>query len=155
MINKIYLGLLIFAVLLMSFLTFYSYSWLQSIGDPKVAAENFTYFADLSWKLLWFSFIGLVAFANFLIWKNGKSWSIWASFVYFAFFIIIQTLWLAPALLSFEKLNNLTDSSFSITPIIGVMTVVVLAIAIFFNQFIMLRVREKTIGDNNNEEINE
>lgn len=147
MLNKIYLVLCAIAVLLSGFFTFYSYSWLQSIGSPEIAAENFSFYSGFGLSFLWITFLSLVIFANLLIWKNGKSISIWLAFIYFAIFMTLQTFWLAPSFLSFKQTHFLTDSSFTITPLVGALIIIVVAIAVFFNQFIILRIREKTIGN--------
>lgn len=147
MLNKIYFALLAIAVLVMGFFTFYSYSWLQSIGSPIVAADNFSYYYSISWSFLWLSFVGLVVFASILLWKKEKSWSIWSTFVYFAIFMTLQTFWLAPTFLSFKQNNSLAETSYSITPLLGALTIIVVAIAIFFNRFIILRLREKLVGN--------
>jgi hypothetical protein len=152
MLNKIYLVLLAIAVITMGFLTFYSYSWLNSIGSPEIAVENFNFYSNLGWSFLWISFLALIAYANILIFKEGRSLAIWISFVYFAIFITLQTFWLAPSFLSFQQANNLTDSNFTFTPLIGAMTVFVLAIAVFFNQFIVHRLRDKMVGEAETEE---
>lgn len=146
MLNKIYLGLLATAVLVMSFFTYYSFSWLQSIGSPEKAAENSSFYSGLGLNVLWISFLILLVVANVIIWKKGKSILLWFSFVFFAIFMTLQTFWLSPSLMSFKQTNALTESSFSITPIIGAMTICVLGIAVFFNQFIIFRLRQKLTG---------
>jgi len=147
MLNKIYLVILTVAILIGSFFTYYSYSWLQSIGDPKIAAESFEYFSGLGWSYLWASFLVLLIFSNLLIWKNGLSWSLWTSFVYFALFIILQTIWLTPSFLAFKKENGLAESNFSFTPFVGVFVVILLGAAVFGNQFLMFRLKDKLFGN--------
>jgi hypothetical protein len=146
MFTKIYLGLLAVACVISGFFTFYSYSWLQSIGSPEIAAENFEYFSRIGWPVLWLTFIILVLWSNFLIWKRGISWPIWVSYAYFAVFMIMQTLWLAPSLTAFKESNGLAQDGFSFTPFIGVMTILVLGIAVFCDRFIVLRLRESYSG---------
>ena len=153
MLNKIYLGLLAIAVLVMSFFTYYSFSWLQSIGSPENAATSSSFYSGLGLNFLWISFLVLLVVANVIIWKKGESILLWVSFVFFAIFMTLRTFWLSPTLFSFEQANSLTDSSFSITPIIGAITIVVLAIAVFFNQFIVFRLRQKLTGNDEIAEI--
>ena len=154
MFTKIYLGLLAAAFVITGFFTFYAYSWLQSIGSPAIAAENFEYFSGIGWPVLWLTFIILVLFSNFLIWKNGISWPLWTSYAYFAVFMIMQTLWLAPSLNAFKESNGLTQDGFSFTPIVGVMTILVLGIAVFCDRFIVLRMRERFSGRDSEVEVN-
>ena len=153
MLNKIYFGLLAVAVLVMSFFTYYTNSWLHSIGSPENAATNSSFYSGLGLNFLWVSFLVLIVVANIIIWKKGKSILLWLSFVFFAIFMTLQTFWLSPTLQSFKQTNGLSDSSFSVTPIIGAITIIVLAIAVFFNQFIVFRLLQKVTGHNESAEI--
>ncbi len=147
MLNKIFLLLLLIAVSVMSFFTYYPFSWLHSIGSPEIAVENFNYYSNLGWSFLWISIIVLVVFANIVLFKTGKSLTIWLAYVYFAVFMVLQTIWLAPAFLAFMKANSLAESTFSFTPMIGVITIIILAFVVFFSRFIVLRLREKLSVD--------
>lgn len=153
MLNKIYFGVLAVAVLGMSFFIYYSYSWLQSIGSPENASVNSSFYSSLGLNFLWISFLALAIVANVIIWKKGRSILLWISYAFFAFFMTLQTFWLSPSILSFKQANSLTDSSFSVSPIIGAVTIVILAIAVFFDQFILFRLREKITGNDKVAEI--
>lgn len=141
MLNKIYLAMLALAVLVTGFFVFYSYSWLQSIGSPAIAAENARYFSGIFWPVLVVSFIDLLVVANYLLWKNGRAWYLWAAFAYFAVFMLLQTLWLAPAIGAFEEANRLAENGFSLTPLVGVLNVLVVGIAVYCDQYIVNRFR--------------
>lgn len=41
--NKVYLALLAIGILVGGFFSYYAWSWLQSIGDPRAAWEAFNY----------------------------------------------------------------------------------------------------------------
>ncbi len=143
MLGKIYFGLLAIALIVMGVLTFLCYSWLQSIGDPASIVENYNSYAGLSWTALWICFLALVILANILMWIDRKSWALWTSLLFFVTFIIVQTFWLDKSFFAFMKSNNFTESSYFLKPFLGVTVSAVAAIGIFFNQFIVLRMRDK------------
>lgn len=141
--NKIYLAVFAVALVVMGFFTFYAISWLGSIGDPKHAFVGYEYYASLAWTFLWLSTIILLILANLLLWQTRRAWAMWASFGFFAVFILLRYFWLEPAFFSFQKLNKFTDSSFSLSPFFGVLLVIVAGIIVFFNQYLNLRLNEK------------
>ncbi len=152
MFSKIYLALLLIAIFVMGALTFFCYSWLHSIGDPKAVVQNFNNYAGISWTALWFSFIGLIVFANVLLWKDGKAWALWTSLLFFIVFIIVQTFWLDRAFFNFQQANDIKESSYFLKPFVGVAVSTITAIGVFFNQFIVLRLRDKMFGKDSPED---
>ena len=143
MFSKIYLALFGIAVLVMAALTYFSYSWLQSIGAPASVVVNYESYSGLSWTALWISFLTLLVIANVLLWKDGKTWALWLSLLFFAGFVIVQMFVVDQAFFTFQKENNLTEKAYFLTPILGVAICAVAGIGIFFNQFIVSRMREK------------
>lgn len=141
--NKIFLIILAAAIILTGIFSFYSYSWLGSIGDPQTAVESYKNVSSLALVNLWISAIILLALANVVLWQTQRSWAMWLSFAYFAVFVILRYLWFDNALLSFEKTKGLTDSSISFSPFFGVIFVILAAVIVFFNQFLNLRLKEK------------
>ena len=148
MLSKIYLGLLAVALIVMGGLTYLCYSWLQSIGNPASIVENYTSYGGLSWTALWICFLALIVVANILMWKDRKSWGLWTSLLFFVVFIIVQTFWLDKSFFAFMKTNNLTESSYFLKPFLGVTVSAIAAIGVFFNQFIVLRMRDKMFSKN-------
>ena len=141
--NKIYLILLLIAALTMGVLMYLSDSWLGSITEPKNVAANYIYFADISWTFLMISSLVLLAAANALLFKTRKAWALWASFLYFAVFMILQTFWLQESFFQYKKTNGLADGSFSLGAFVGVMFVALAAIFVFFNQYLVKRMQAK------------
>jgi len=144
MLNKIYAGILGAAFLVMSVLTYLTFSWLQSVDKPANVVANYTYNAGISRTFLWISSIVLLILANILLWKMRKSWGLWATLLYFAIFTIVQTFWLDRAFLHYQQANNLTDKNFSFSPVFGVAMLVLAGIIIFFNQYLVKRMYDKT-----------
>jgi hypothetical protein len=145
MINKIFLALLGVAVLMMVVLTFLALSQLKSIGFPPVQiVQNFAGYESLHWTLLWISAIVLLILGNVILWTNQKEWALWSSFLFFAVFIMVNTWWLTESVANYQKANSLdTGGILSKNGIFGVVLAIVGGVAVFFDQFIVLRLRDK------------
>ena len=79
-----------------------------------------------------------------ILWVSGRAWAMWVTFIYFSAFVIIRYFWLDQAFFQFKKTHGLFDGSFSIAPLMAVILVVLMAAIVFFDQFIVLRLRAKT-----------
>ena len=141
--SKIYLVVLALSVSAMVFFTYYSWSWLQSIGLPAAAIDGFNYHSGLSWTVLWLSAAGLLAFGNAALWTTRRAWALWSTLTFFAVFVIVRYFWLDEAYLYFRKTNALSDGSFSIGPFFAVILIALAGIIVFFDQFIVLRLHRK------------
>ncbi|MEQ1642325.1 MAG: hypothetical protein ABL959_02640 [Pyrinomonadaceae bacterium] len=146
MFNKFYLALLGISIAVMAFFTYYSWSWLQSIGLPAGAVAGYEYHAGLAWAALWISVVALMLLANAVLWATGRSWAVWTTLVYFSVLIVIRYFWLDQAVFSFKKTNGLFDGSFSVAPLLAVILIVLMAAIAFFDQFIIVKLRAKTYG---------
>lgn len=144
MLSKIYVLVLVVAILITGLLTFYAYSWLGSLSGPQSIVENHNFYSNLAWTCVWLSSIILLGIANAILWKTQKLWAMWASFVFFAAFVILQTFWLSPAFSNFLFNNNLQERGISFSPFLGIIICILAAIIVFFNQFIVLRMHEKS-----------
>lgn len=67
----------------------------------------------------------------------------WVTFVYFAAMVVVRFFWLEQAYFQFRKTNSLADGSFALGPFVAVIMIVVLAAIVFFDQFIVVRLRQK------------
>ncbi len=144
--SKIYLVALAIALLVITSLSFYSYNWLTSIDAPVNVVQNYEYYSNLAWLFLWLSSILLLVLANVLYWRVQQSWALWTTFLYFAIFIILQTFWFDEAFSSFKNRSGLGSESFSAGPFFGVICVVIGAIIVFFDQFLVSRLHKKMFG---------
>ncbi|MGE3467901.1 MAG: hypothetical protein AB7J13_13335 [Pyrinomonadaceae bacterium] len=147
MFSKIYFATLGLAFVAMSFFALYSWSWLQSIGFPTAAAAGYEYHAGIGQFVLWGSVAVLLLLANAVLWTSGRALAIWATFVYFTFFVVVRSFWLDQLFFHFKKANGLSDGSFSIGPFLAVLLIALVAMIAFFDQFIVLRLRSKTFGE--------
>lgn len=154
--NRIYLIALAVFIIPLSFLTYYSYSWLTSIGSPRAASDGFLYHTDFAWKLLWLSTIILVVLANVVLAKYRQSWAIWTTFVYFAVFVVIRYLWLQRSYLQFSLENGFTDGGWAFGPVFAVLLCAGAAVVLFSNQLLVNRMSERlhpTVMETNSDEV--
>jgi len=140
--NKIYLGCLATSTLVLGVLMYLSFDWLNSIGSPAVVVEKYTYYSNLNWVFLWISTLILLVVGNVILWKMRKSWALWTTFLYFAFFIVLQTFWLERTFFQFKQ-EKLSSDGFLFSPFFGITLIVLAAIIVFFDQFLVKRLNEK------------
>lgn len=144
--NKIYSIALAISVLVMSGLSFYGYNWLKSIDAPVNVVQNYEYFSGLAWMFLWFSSIVLLILANALYWRTQQAWALWATFLYFTLFILLQTFWFDEAFITYKNRNNLGQNNFSPGLFLGATLCILGAIIVFFDQFLVSRLHKKMYG---------
>jgi hypothetical protein len=145
--TKIFLIVFAVALLAMVVLTFLSYSQLQSIGfAPKDIAASFLSYAGIYWTGLWISSLALLILANVVLWLNRRAWALWVAFLFFAGFVLIRTWWLNEVYVSYARQNNLPAETLFGYGIIGVLLCIIVAVGIFFNQFLVLRMRDRVHG---------
>ena len=145
--NKLYLAVIAISIAAMAFFTFYSASWLQSIGSPATAVSGYEYHSEMAWIAIWITTIALLLVANAVLWATDKSWAVWTTVVYFAVFMIVRYFWLDQAFITFKKQNVSFDGSFSVAPLLGVILILLVAAVAFFDQFILVKLRKKTFSD--------
>jgi len=141
--NKIYLVGLALASVAMCVLTYFPYGWLQSKTDPRDVQTNYLFYADISWTFLLISSLILLVAANIVLWKTRRSWAIWTTLLYFAIFIIAHKFWLERTFFDYQKSNNLTESIFTFGALSGVVLIILAAIIVFFNQYLVKRMLDK------------
>ncbi|HEX8367821.1 MAG TPA: hypothetical protein VF604_04700 [Pyrinomonadaceae bacterium] len=145
--TKIFLILFAVALAAMGVLTYLSYAQLQSIGfAPKDIAESFLAYAGIYWTGLWIFSLTLLISANVVLWLKRRGWALWLAFLFFSIFVLVRTWWLNEVYVSYAKQNNLTPESLFGYGILGVLLCIVAAVGIFFNQFLVLRMRDRVHG---------
>ncbi len=137
------MAVLAVVVVAMGFLSFYSHSWLGSIGDPKTTREFYEFYSGLALAFLWISSLILLILANVLLWKTRRGWAMWTTFLFFAVFIISRYFWLEQSFFAFKKANGFWQGEFSLSPFVGVILIIIAAVIVFFNQFLNLRLNER------------
>ena len=144
MLNKIFLGVMAIAVVVVLFITYYSWSWLQSIGDPRTAWESFNYDRRAGVYFLIVSTIVLLVIANVVLWTVRNAWAMWATHLFFSIFAIVLLFWLHLTGISFCIDNGVCQSpSRGIGPLLAVFGIVVLGVLVFFDQYVVLRLHGK------------
>lgn len=144
--NKIYIVALSIAVLAMGVLTYLSYDWLHSITKPSEVKAHYESSSYRYWTVLFVSSIALLVLANVVLWLHRRAWALWATFAYFAVFVLLATWWLNNLFLNYQKTTNLTESSFSLLGLGGALVCVVAGVGIFFDQFLVSRMRDRMFG---------
>lgn len=143
MLNKIYLAILSVSIGLMAFFTYYSWSWLQSIGLPAAAVEGYTYTTKMAWTVLWLSTVALLVLGNAVLWVSRRAWAMWMTLLYFSVFIAIRYFWLHQAFFQFQTDNGLWDGGLLIAPLSASILIVVIGAVVFFDQFVVVRLHRK------------
>lgn len=141
--NRIFLLILAVCSAIMAGLTYYAWSWLQSIGAPSATVEGYTFHAGLAWKFVWASSIILLILANFLLARSRRSWAMWATFVYFAAFVVVRYFFLERWFFQYKLNSGLADSRLSWAPFAGAVVVVAAATVVFIDQMLIVRLTEK------------
>lgn len=141
--NKVYIALLGLSVLLVGFFVYYSWSWLQSIGDPRAAVAGFEYHAGIGSFILWITTLILLLIANAVFARSRSPWALWCTFVYFSIFVLIKFFWLGTAESSFRTENRLEHSSSFLGPIVAVLLCGGFGLIVFANHFIAARIIER------------
>ncbi|NOT48509.1 MAG: hypothetical protein HOP17_12260 [Acidobacteria bacterium] len=127
----------------MAGLTYYAWSWLQSIGAPAATVEGYTFHSGIAWTVLLISSIVLLIFANFLLARFRRSWALWATFVYFALFVAIRYFFLEPSFFHYKAGAGLADASLSWAPLAGAIIIVLAGAVIFIDQLLVVRLRDR------------
>lgn len=146
MFSKIYVALLGLSTAVLAFLTYYSWSWLQSIGAPEMAAAQFQYYSTAMTAALWISTVILLVIANAVLWTK-RAWAIWVTFLFFAAFAVLRYFWLEFGFTDFRMRNSSSGAGVLGGPLIGVILIILMAAIAFFDQFIVTRLRAKTEGE--------
>lgn len=140
--NKLYLAAMAISIAAMAFFTFYSASWLRSIGSPLAAIEGYTYNAGAAFTFLICSWIVLIVLATAIAWAE-KPWALWTSFLYFALFALAYYFWLDRAAFHFKQSAGLTDDKYNFTSLLGIILVVVAGFITFAIHFMVAQLKKK------------
>jgi len=141
--NKIYTAVLGISFVLMAGLIFYSNTWLQSPTKPADVVANYNNYSNIGWMFFWASSIILLILANVVLWTTRNAWAMWATFLYFALFILIQTFWLGESFSRYKQENGLGETGLSTGVFLGVILSGLAAVIVFFNQFLVKQMRDK------------
>jgi hypothetical protein len=145
--GKIYLGFLAVSAVLICAFSYYAFSWLGSIGAPQPAVDGFNFHSSIAEFLLWASTIGLIALANGVLWTTARVWAMWVTFFFFLIFKVGSVLWLGNALQTFVANAGGSPGGIVSSLIIAVILSALIGAILFFDQFIVTKMRQRTSGD--------
>jgi hypothetical protein len=141
--TKIFFAALGLSIAVMAFFSYYSWSWLQSIGQPEAAAEGYAYHAKLAWPTLLITTSILLVLANTVYWVGARLWPLWTTFAYFALFTGIRYFWLGREFFAFQKENGMSDAYFSGQSLLAVLLILGMAAIVFVDQVMIIRLRSR------------
>lgn len=144
--NKIYTAVLGICFILAAGLTYYASTWLQSATKPADVVTNYNYYANNGWLFLWASSVILLILANVVLWTTRNAWAMWATLLYFALFMLIQTFWLGSSFSQYKQQNNLSENTLPLGVLFGVILIGLASVIVFFNQFLVKRMRDKMLA---------
>lgn len=149
MFRKIYLAALALSVAVMAFFTYYSWSWLQSIGQPAAAVAGYEYHSNLAWITLWVTSVALLVLGNAVLWTTRSAWALWLTCLYFAVFVIIKYFWLGREFMKFSE----ASSAFYTGPLIAAGLIIVMAAVVFLDSLAVVRLLASIYPDTKEREI--
>lgn len=141
--NRTFLIALVFSIAPMTFLTYYSWDWLSSIGSPASVVENYAYYSSLSWMFLWISTVVLLILANAVLWQVRRSWALWTTLVYFVFFVAVKSLWLERSFAAYATANGVYEKSMFSGIVLAIAVCVAAVVIVFFNELIAVRLNKQ------------
>lgn len=134
---------LIIAILPMTFLTYYAWDWLSSIGAPAAVVENYAFYSSLGWIFLWLSTIILLILGNAVLWQVRRSWALWTTLIYFVVFVALKSFWLERSFASYAEANGVYEKSMFGSILFAIVICVAAAVVVFFNELIAVRLNKK------------
>jgi hypothetical protein len=140
---RIYLGVLAAAVLVVSFFTYYSWSWLESIGRPGDAIAGYQATSGIAWTMLCLTSIVLAFIAAGVTWTRKSSWALWVTFAYFAVFLAIEAFYLDPAYQQLVERSTGVDAKLWATPVINVLIILGAAVITIAFQYLIVILRRR------------
>lgn len=146
--NKIYSLLLVVSIVIVGAVAYLAYSQLQSFGfAPAQIVASFDTYSSAYWGFLGICFVILLTVGNIILWKFRTAWALWTSLAFFVVFVLLKSFWLGRVLFDYETANGLTHSSPFISYFAGVLLCAAAAAAVYFNHFLVLRMRGKIYGE--------
>jgi hypothetical protein len=140
---RIYFGVLAAAILAVGFFTYYSWSWLESIGRPQDAVAGYQATSGLAWTLLCITSIVLLFMAAAVMWTRERAWALWVTFAYFAVFLAIEGFYLDHEYQQLLEQSTGVDAKLWATPLINVLTIIGAAVVTIGLQYLIVTVHRR------------
>lgn len=140
---RIYFGVLAAAILAVGFFTYYSWSWLESIGRPEDAVAGYQATSGLAWTLLCITSIVLLFMAAAVMWTRDRAWALWVTFAYFAVFLAIEGFYLDREYQHLLERSTGLDAKLWATPVINVLIIIGAAVVTIAFQYLIVTLKGK------------
>jgi hypothetical protein len=153
--NKTFIATTVVFAAILGFVCLYAFSWLQSITAPIDALAGYNDLSALIWPVLWISTLVLLVIANVILAKSGSPWALWATFVFFAFFVLIRQFLLSIASLNFQRIHGFESGSVIVAPLLGILLIVGFGGVVYANHLIYMRMSRRLYPPKPGEDIGE
>lgn len=141
--SKVYFGVLAVGVIAMALFTYYSWSWLQSIGAPADALEGYRYYDYLGVVTFFTTSVLLLILGNVILWLSKNAFALWTAFLYAGFFVLLKSFWLIPSMFEFCKTNGIPPFEWLPVRVISIPLVILAGVVIFLDQYFVLKLQRK------------
>lgn len=141
--NRVYITALAAFTLILASITYYSWSWLRSIGSPTAAIAGFDTSDAIGWTFLWLTTVVLLVIANFVLARTLRAWALWTTFLYFGVFVVIKYFWLSVSATSFLRANDLDSGSYILGPFLALMLCVGFGAVVFLDQLVLVKISNR------------
>jgi len=140
---RIYFGVLAAGILVVGFFTYYSWSWLESIGRPEDAIAGYQATSGVAWTMLCLTSIVLLFIAAGVMWTKDRAWALWVTFAYFAAFLAIEGFYLDQEYQQILERSTGIDAKLWATPIINILIIIGAAVVALAFQYLIAVLRQK------------
>ena len=144
--NRVYFVLLAIACVVTGFFIYYTASWLGSIGSPRDAFDGFIYHSRLAEASLWISTLILLIAANVVLWTYRRAWALWTTLLFLVIFVFARYAWLDNAGLAFAREHSIDAGQLRWGFLMSLITSVASAALIYFDVFLVTRLRDRLHG---------
>jgi len=141
--SRIYLGVLAAAILVVGFFTYYSWSWLESIGRPEDAIAGYQYTSGIAWAMLCVCSITLAFIAAGVMWTTQRAWALWVTFALFAVTLAIEGFFLDRSYRRLLESSTGIDVKLWATPVITILIMIGAAVLALAFQYSIVILRRK------------
>lgn len=141
--NKIYLTILAAAILAMGVLLYLPFSWLQSIGAPTTVRDNYLYYSNIGWMFLLVSSLILLIAGNVVLENAPLLGDVDDAFILCDFYDRPDVL-ARKFFLPVQTGKQFRQRRGFLSPLSGAVLIALAAIIVFFNQYLVKRLLDKT-----------
>ncbi len=141
--NRIYLGVLLLAVLITGSLHWYALSWLGSIAGPQSVIPQYWTFSSLGLSALVIISLILLLIGAISFWTVRSSWQLWTTLAFFVLFTGLRYFYIYPHYALYLEANRMTDSGMISATATGLVLIIFGVAVVFITNFVLQRMYDK------------